>query len=73
MSLLCNSSVHIFYDNVREKQQWTLERIDSNSIGHFKNNELFLACLECNLKRRCIDTKHVLNTPQKVLVILKKN
>ena len=21
----CNSSVHIFYDNVREKQQWTLE------------------------------------------------
>ena len=50
----CNNSVHIFYDNVREKQQWTLERID-NSIGHFKNN-VVIACLECNLKRRCIDT-----------------
>lgn len=50
----CTNVVRLFYDNVREKEQWTLERID-NSLGHFKNN-VVISCLECNLKRRCIDT-----------------
>ena len=50
----CKENVRLFYDNVREKEQWTLERID-NSIGHFKEN-VVVSCLECNLKRRCIDT-----------------
>ena len=50
----CSKLVQLFYDNVREKDQWTLERID-NSIGHFKEN-VVISCLECNLKRRCIDT-----------------
>ena len=50
----CSKCVQLFYDNVREKDQWTLERID-NSIGHFKEN-VVISCLECNLKRRCIDT-----------------
>jgi hypothetical protein len=31
-------------------KQWTLDRID-NDIGHNKNN-LVIACLECNLKRK---------------------
>lgn len=50
----CTKCVQLFYDNVREKSQWTLERID-NTIGHFKDN-VVISCLECNLKRRCIDT-----------------
>ena len=50
----CSKCVQLLYDNVRDKDQWTLERID-NSIGHFKEN-LVISCLECNLKRRCIDT-----------------
>ena len=50
----CCKCVQLFYNNVREKDQWTLERID-NSIGHFKDN-VVISCLECNLKRRCIDT-----------------
>ena len=49
----CCKYVQLFYNNVRE-DQWTLERID-NSIGHFKDN-VVISCLECNLKRRCIDT-----------------
>ena len=46
----CSSQLYLLYSNVREKKQWTLDRID-NSKGHNKDNVL-IACLECNLKRR---------------------
>jgi hypothetical protein len=46
----CNTEVYILYELVRESKQWTLDRIDNN-IGHNINN-LVIACLECNLKRR---------------------
>jgi len=46
----CLNSCLILYEKVREKNQWTLDRID-NSQGHNKTN-VVLACLECNLKRK---------------------
>lgn len=49
----CRQEVLILYEMVREKQQWTLDRID-NSLGHTADN-VAIACLECNLKRRCVD------------------
>ena len=46
----CSCEVYLLYEFVREFKQWTLDRID-NYVGHNKNN-LVVACLECNLKRR---------------------
>ena len=46
----CSADIYILYEIVREMKQWTLDRID-NDIGHNKNN-LVIACLECNLKRK---------------------
>lgn len=50
----CKDNVSIIYENVRQKNQWTLERID-NKISH-TNDNCVICCLECNLKRRCIDS-----------------
>ena len=46
----CSEEVLILYEQVRETKQWTLDRIN-NDIGHNVNN-LLVACLKCNLKRR---------------------
>ena len=46
----CNSMCLLFHKYVREKSQWTLDRID-NSKGHWIDN-VILSCLECNLSRR---------------------
>lgn len=46
----CNKKVMIIYPIIRESSQWSLERIDNN-FGHNKNN-VEIACLTCNLKRR---------------------
>lgn len=48
----CKKKVMLLYEYIREPLQWSLDRIDNN-YGHNKNN-LFIACLSCNLKRRCI-------------------
>jgi len=46
----CRKEVCIFYDKIRQSNQWTLERID-NMIGHSCANTV-ISCLDCNLKRR---------------------
>jgi len=46
----CRQKMNIFYDNVREKSQWTLDRID-NDVCHSKDN-LVISCLSCNLQKR---------------------
>jgi hypothetical protein len=46
----CHQSVHLLYDVVRESSQWTLDRLN-NLNGHNRNN-VVIACLACNLKRR---------------------
>ena len=56
----CCQAVLITVDKKREKRQWTLDRID-NKLGHFSDN-VVIACLDCNLKRRCIDKDKFLFT-----------
>tara|TARA_B100000524_G_scaffold83518_2_gene38558 strand:+ start:1986 stop:2792 length:807 start_codon:yes stop_codon:yes gene_type:complete len=56
----CKCDMYLIYEKVRQMNQWTLDRIDNN-IGHNKNN-LVIACLECNLKRRNIDKDKFLFT-----------
>jgi hypothetical protein len=65
----CKINMYILYDIVRETQQWTVDRID-NDLGHNRDN-FVLACLGCNLKRRCRSKEKFLFTKQ--LVIIKSN
>lgn len=58
----CNKKVCLFYENVREPKQWSLERID-NSKGHIINN-VEISCLSCNIKRRTMYHERFLFTKQ---------
>jgi hypothetical protein len=58
----CKSPVFILYDNVREPRQWTLERLD-NKIGHIYDN-IEIACLCCNLRRRTMKYEKYIMTKQ---------
>jgi hypothetical protein len=49
----CNCHVKIIYKMARDEKQWTLDRID-NDDGHSHVNTI-VSCLDCNLKRRCIN------------------
>lgn len=46
----CQEEMYLLYEIVRESRQWTLDRVD-NDKGH-NNDNVIIACLECNLKRR---------------------
>lgn len=55
----CRCSVKILYEDVRDSNQWTLDRIN-NEFGHFSDNVL-MACLRCNLRRKVMNpAKYVL-------------
>jgi len=56
----CSEQMYLLYSNVREKRQWTLDRIN-NDLGHNRDN-VIIACLECNLKRRNINKNAFLFT-----------
>jgi hypothetical protein len=58
----CNKNVYLIYEFVREPRQWTIERID-NSMGHNKDN-VEIACLNCNLRRRTMYFERYLMTKQ---------
>ena len=64
----CRESVYLFYNFVRENKQWTLERID-NGAGHNKDN-VEIACLLCNLRRRTMYHERYVFTKQMTLVKL---
>lgn len=49
----CRCECKLMYESVREKQQWTLDRLD-NDQGHNKDN-VVICCLECNIKRGTLD------------------
>lgn len=51
----CASVIFLFYKEVRDPCQWTLDRID-NAYPHTASNTC-VACLGCNLQRR--RTSHV--------------
>ena len=65
----CKSKMFVLYENVREPKQWTVDRIN-NDLGHNIDNYV-LACLDCNLKRRCKSADKFLFTKQ--LNIIKKD
>ena len=46
----CGKRVKVMYKKVRDKYQWTLDRID-NDKNHSNNNTV-ISCLSCNLARR---------------------
>ena len=46
----CKVNIFLFYKNIKDDYQWTLDRID-NDIGHSCENTL-ISCLKCNLQRR---------------------
>ena len=64
----CRYGVMMLYNNVREPLQWTLDRID-NSKPHNTDN-VVIACLKCNLKRRRTDSDKFKFTKQ--MKIIKK-
>lgn len=48
----CKCPMLVLYENVRDPNQWTVERID-NKKGHIRGN-FELSCLSCNIRRRTI-------------------
>jgi hypothetical protein len=62
----CSTEMNVLYDISREMKQWTVDRID-NDLGHNLSN-YYLACLECNLKRRRRSDAKFLFTKQMKLV-----
>jgi hypothetical protein len=65
----CKCEMYILYENVRDLKQWSVDRIN-NDLGHNIDN-FVLACLDCNLKRRCKNKDAFLFTKQ--LNIIKQN
>lgn len=58
----CGGIVKILFTYVRDKQQWTLDRIDNN-LGHSTENTV-ICCLKCNLERRVLDSEKFTFTKQ---------
>lgn len=52
----CHCDMVIFYKEVRQDNQWTLERIN-NDYQHSDKNTV-ISCLECNLKRGTRNSEH---------------
>ena len=65
----CREPVVFIYEMARDPKQWTLERI-KNTMGHNKDN-VEIACLGCNLRRRTMYHERFLFTKQ--LTITKHN
>jgi hypothetical protein len=47
----CKDKMFLLYEMAREMKQWSVDRIN-NDLGHNCDN-IVMACLDCNLKRRC--------------------
>ena len=58
----CRRPVFVIYDDVRQEDQWSLERIN-NDIPHRCEN-VEIACLKCNLKRRLMCNKQFKDSKQ---------
>jgi hypothetical protein len=58
----CKEKVFVIYEYIREVNQWSLERIN-NDYGHNHDN-VEIACLRCNLRRRTMNHEKFLATKQ---------
>ena len=58
----CKCEMYILYKNVRDLKQWSVDRVN-NDLGH-NNDNIVLACLDCNLKRRRKSSDKFLFTKQ---------
>lgn len=65
----CKCEMYILYKNVRDSKQWSVDRVN-NELGH-DNDNIVLACLDCNLKRRRKSADKFLFTKQ--LNIIKRD
>ena len=63
----CKCFTPILYKNVRDGNQWSLDRID-NDKGHSHDN-VVISCLQCNLRRKTMHPERYVFT--KKLVITK--
>lgn len=61
----CKENVGILYEYVRESKQWTLDRLD-NAFGH-NNDNVVIACLSCNLRRKTMHPERYVFTKQMVI------
>jgi hypothetical protein len=66
----CQGPVKIWYEICRDPLQWTLERIN-NKLGHNIGN-VEIACLHCNLKRRCMHHEKYLRTKEMKFILKKE-
>ena len=62
----CKSEIKVLYDISRQMTQWSIDRID-NDKGH-NNDNFYIACLDCNLKRKRRSDDKFLFTKQMKLV-----
>jgi hypothetical protein len=58
----CREDVKLFYEYVRDPKQWSLERMN-NEQGHNREN-LVIACLTCNIRRRTMHQERYVATKQ---------
>jgi hypothetical protein len=63
----CNENVNIIYENKRDPKQWSLERIN-NFFGH-NNNNVVIACLNCNLRRKTMMMQRYVETKKMIKVL----
>ncbi len=63
----------IFFEKVRDEDQWTLDRL--NNYDEHSNDNTIICCLKCNLQRRRKNSDKFLFSKQLETnqIIIKKN
>jgi len=64
----CKKNVKLLFDDVRDNEQWTLDRIN-NDICHTNENTV-ICDLRCNIQRRLKDDKQFLNDKQLKITLI---
>ena len=64
----CKNRIKLLYDDVRDYEQWTLDRID-NDMQHTNENTV-ICDLKCNLERRRKNDELFLNDKQLKITLL---